>query len=150
MASFFRIFQRATGNRLKSTTTSTNTTNSTSSSNATSSTGEGGKHSFIAKYGGLKGASIVMLVFALTGTTSMRLTRPTLSNVLGMEGSWSQGPWSWRFAYFFVTMPIYSALLISYGYLFGRGPLFKDIALRPYIWLWQQQSRLFRSTSKSK
>lgn len=33
-----------------------------------------------------KNTTIIMLVFALTGTTSMRLTRPALTHLFGLDG----------------------------------------------------------------
>jgi hypothetical protein len=36
---------------------------------------------------GWKETALIMLVFAITGTTSMRLTRPALTHVLGLEGT---------------------------------------------------------------
>ncbi|ORY03259.1 hypothetical protein K493DRAFT_311768 [Basidiobolus meristosporus CBS 931.73] len=74
--------------------------------------------------------SIIMTVFAITGSSTVKIVRPVLKNGFGIEGSWKEGPWSYRGAYLATTLPLYSCVLVTVGTLFGRRPYFQRIALR--------------------
>lgn len=73
---------------------------------------------------------IVFFIFSITGSSAMYVSRhvtvPFVAKLCGMDASqtpWS-GTWSFRLLYLCVMMPTYSALLLSYGTLFGRGAYF--------------------------
>ncbi|CAG8513643.1 4052_t:CDS:2 [Diversispora eburnea] len=72
--------------------------------------------------------TIIFIVFGITGSTTVRLVRPLLNNVLGIE----EGPWSYRFSYLSITLPLYSIILICVGTLFRRQQYFKKIVFRMY------------------
>ncbi|KAI9002391.1 hypothetical protein BC832DRAFT_541027 [Gaertneriomyces semiglobifer] len=78
----------------------------------------------------LKDYTMICIVFAITGSSTVKLVRPLLSSVFGLEGTMWDGPTVFRIAYFFTTFPVYSMILIAVGTLFGRGPYFKAIARR--------------------
>ena len=62
----------------------------------------------------------------------MVFVRPFMKDVLNIEGTIKDGPWSYRFAYFGVMMPIYSTLLLSIGTVFGRYAYFKKFTIKMY------------------
>ncbi|KAL1923523.1 uncharacterized protein VTP21DRAFT_8503 [Calcarisporiella thermophila] len=68
--------------------------------------------------------TVRMAVFAVTGSSSLYVTRPILKNVLGVEGSWRDGPNSFRAAYVVTTIPVYSAMLFAFGALAGQRVFF--------------------------
>ncbi|KAI8821693.1 uncharacterized protein EV422DRAFT_526596 [Fimicolochytrium jonesii] len=74
--------------------------------------------------------SVIFLVFGITGSTTVRVVKPFLERVLGIEGTFIEGPWSYRIAYLLTTLPLYSAILLTVGRIFGRGPYFRAVALR--------------------
>ncbi|KAK9768309.1 hypothetical protein K7432_001147 [Basidiobolus ranarum] len=74
--------------------------------------------------------SIIMTVFAITGSSTVKVVRPVLKDVLGVEGSFTEGPWSYRGAYLATTLPLYSCILVTVGTIFGRRLHFQQIALR--------------------
>ena len=41
---------------------------------------------------------LLSTVFAITGSSTMFLVRPAVSEVLGLQGSMKDGPWSYRIA----------------------------------------------------
>lgn len=63
---------------------------------------------------------LICTVFAITGTSTMILVRPAVKNVLRLEGSFKEGPWSYRIASLVIMSPIYSVLLVAVGTVFGR------------------------------
>ncbi|KAJ9074909.1 hypothetical protein DSO57_1001894 [Entomophthora muscae] len=77
-----------------------------------------------------KDFTIVMSVFAVTGSASVYLTRPFISKGLGLEGSLKDGPWSYRLSYVLIGLPTYSAMLLAFGTLSGKGAYFQPIAKR--------------------
>jgi hypothetical protein len=46
-----------------------------------------------------------MLVFAVTGSSTAYLVRPLVSQHLGLNGSFKDGPWSYRIVSLIVMMP---------------------------------------------
>jgi len=68
--------------------------------------------------------SIIMAVFAITGSSSVKLTRPVVDAVTAVKGSWKEGPNSWRIAYLLTTLPIYSTLLLTFGTIAGQRVFF--------------------------
>ncbi len=67
----------------------------------------------------------VMLVFAITGSLSVLVSRLLLEGVLGLEGSVWSGPWTYRIAYVALIPPSYSVILIGVGTLFVKREFFK-------------------------
>ncbi|KAK9703756.1 hypothetical protein K7432_010569 [Basidiobolus ranarum] len=74
--------------------------------------------------------AVIMTVFSITGSSTMRLVRLGLKNLLGIEGTLRDGPWTFRGAYLATSLPLYSCILITVGTLFGRRLYFQRVALR--------------------
>lgn len=70
-----------------------------------------------------KEAIVICTVFAMTGSTTMFCVRPVL-NSLGIKGSMTEGPNSYRVLSLLTISPIYSVLLITFGTLAGRHLFF--------------------------
>jgi len=75
---------------------------------------------------------VVFTVFAITGSATMYFVRPLLGSVFGLEGSFLEGPWSYRLAYVLLITPTYTAMLLAVGTLFGRRAFFLQSIKR--IW----------------
>jgi len=58
---------------------------------------------------------LLCTVFAITGTSTMVLVRPAVSEVLGLKGSLKDGPWSYRICSIVIMTPVYSAMLVLVG-----------------------------------
>jgi hypothetical protein len=69
---------------------------------------------------------IVLLVFALTGTTVLVIKRPLLSS-LGEEVV--DNIW-FSVAYYILILPIYNIFLLFYGFLLGRFKFFWEFEKR--------------------
>lgn len=74
--------------------------------------------------------SLICTVFAITGTSTMVLVRPAVSQGLGLEGSFKDGPWSYRICSLVIMSPIYSVLLVVVGTVFGRHFYFRHFAVK--------------------
>jgi hypothetical protein len=72
---------------------------------------------------------VILLVFALTGTTVMLLKRPVLAWFTG------DGPQGWVVSavYYLLILPAYNLILLVYGALFGQFRFF-----------WEFEKRFFR------
>lgn len=57
--------------------------------------------------------AIIFTVFSITGSSSMKITRPVVTYLAG-EGTFFGGPWYFTLAYLLCTMPICG--------FFGSGP----------------------------
>ena len=55
---------------------------------------------------------LLCTVFAITGSSTMVLVRPAVSNGLGLHGSLKDGPWSYRICSIVIMTPIYATLLV--------------------------------------
>ncbi|CAG8449006.1 17902_t:CDS:2 [Funneliformis caledonium] len=77
-----------------------------------------------------KELTIILTVFAITGSTTVRIVRPIVTNVFGIEGGFIDGPWSYRLTYLSITLPLYSLILLVVGTIFRRHNYFKGIVLR--------------------
>jgi len=77
----------------------------------------------------LSDALLKCTVFAITGTSSMYFVRPALAN-LGLEGSWREGPNSYRIGSLFIMSPIYTCILLTVGTLAGQHRFFSKVAYR--------------------
>ena len=67
---------------------------------------------------------VVMLVFAVNGALAAYLGQLLLNDVIGIEGSLWSGPWGYRALHLAVIPPMYSALLLVTGTLFGKRAYF--------------------------
>jgi hypothetical protein len=75
---------------------------------------------------------VVLIVFAITGSIAVFLSKLILSSALGLEGSLWSGPWSFRVAYLLLIPPSYSVTLVAVGTLFGKRAYFTRRVMR--IW----------------
>jgi len=73
---------------------------------------------------------IICTVFAITGSSAVYFVKPFLHNVIGLEGSLKEGPWSYRLLYLTFMMPMYSIMLMFVGTIFGRQAYFKKFVIR--------------------
>ncbi|RIA94366.1 hypothetical protein C1645_566860 [Glomus cerebriforme] len=74
--------------------------------------------------------TIIFVVFGITGSTTVKIVRPIVTNVFGIEGSFLEGPWSYRLSYLSITLPLYSIVLLCVGTIFRRYNYFKRIVSR--------------------
>jgi hypothetical protein len=75
---------------------------------------------------------LVLVVFGITGSIAVFLSKLVLSNLLGLDGSLWAGPWSFRVAYLLLIPPSYSVTLVAVGTLFGKREYFTRRVMR--IW----------------
>ena len=75
---------------------------------------------------------IVVVVFGITGSIAVVISRLLLTDLLGLEGSLWAGPWGYRAAYLASIPPSYSLTLVAVGTLFGKREYFSRRALR--VW----------------
>jgi hypothetical protein len=76
--------------------------------------------------------TLLCTVFAISGTTTMVLVRPAVSNILGLHGSMKDGPWSYRLCSIFIMTPIYPIVLVSVGTIFGRHAYFRHFGVKMF------------------
>ncbi|KAF9428282.1 hypothetical protein BGZ76_001992 [Entomortierella beljakovae] len=74
--------------------------------------------------------TIIMGVFAVTGSSTVFFVKPVLKDVLSLEGSMKEGPWSYRIVYLGTTLPLYSCILLTVASVAGRRPYFMKVVLR--------------------
>mmetsp|Transcript_4452 Transcript_4452/g.6767 ORF Transcript_4452/g.6767 Transcript_4452/m.6767 type:complete len:167 (+) Transcript_4452:73-573(+) len=70
---------------------------------------------------------IICSVFAVTGSSSMYFVRPFLPKI-GLEGSFKEGPWSYRIGSLLLVSPMYTLILLLTGSLAGRHNYFAAMA----------------------
>lgn len=75
--------------------------------------------------GGLLHWVVVIVVFGVTGSLSAWFSGWLLGDVLGMEGSFWGGPWSYRIVRLLLIPPCYSVLLVVVGTLAGKKAYFR-------------------------
>ncbi|KAL7530025.1 hypothetical protein ACHAWF_003214 [Thalassiosira exigua] len=76
--------------------------------------------------------ALICTVFGITGTSTMFLVRPAVSDVLGLEGSFKDGPWSYRLCSLVIMTPTYAALLVIVGTAFGRHAYFRHFGVKMF------------------
>ncbi|KAL7430321.1 hypothetical protein ACHAXH_002751 [Discostella pseudostelligera] len=76
--------------------------------------------------------ALICTVFGITGTSTMFLVRPAVSDVLGLKGSFKEGPWSYRICSLVIMTPIYSTLLVIIGTIFGRHAYFRHFSVKMF------------------
>jgi uncharacterized protein DUF6787 len=69
---------------------------------------------------------IILVVFALTGTTVLFIKTPILDFIVGEDVK----TWVHSLVYFILILPIYNILLLIYGSLFGQFQFFWDFEKR--------------------
>ena len=79
------------------------------------------------KVGSARQVWIILLVFALTGSSVVVLRR-----ILKANFDWAHSAW-FTYSYYWLILPFYNLLLLMYGYLFGQFRFF-----------WEFEKRLFR------
>ena len=85
----------------------------------------------------------VLVVFAITGSLTVMLSKLLLQGLFGLEGSFFSGPWSFRVGYLLTIPPSYSVILVVIGTLFGKRQYFTLRVLR----IWGRPLRLLRRVS---
>lgn len=75
---------------------------------------------------------LLCTVFAITGTSTMVLVRPAMSNILGLKGSLKDGPWSYRICSIVIMTPLYACMLVVVGTTFGRHAYFRHFAVKMF------------------
>ncbi|EGD78374.1 hypothetical protein PTSG_09441 [Salpingoeca rosetta] len=73
---------------------------------------------------------IRFIVFGITGSSSVKFATPLLDTLFGIQGSWTEGPWSFRLASLAFVTPIYTVILLVVGTIFGQHHFFKYMALK--------------------
>ena len=74
-----------------------------------------------------KEKTVLCTVFAITGSSSMYFVRPVLPKI-GLEGSFKEGPWTYRIGSLLVMSPLYTTILLVVGTLAGRHNFFAAMA----------------------
>ncbi|MBD0403667.1 DUF6787 family protein [Flammeovirga sp. EKP202] len=74
---------------------------------------------------------VILLVFALTGTTFMYTVKPYVYPLFGITSETST--WIRVLAFFFIGLPCYQVLLLIWGTLLGQFKFF-----------WEFEKRMFR------
>jgi len=69
---------------------------------------------------------IILLVFACTGTTVLFLKRPVVAFFAG-DG---EQPVLFGILYYILILPVYNAILLLYGFLFGQFKFFWEFEKR--------------------
>ncbi|KAK9728698.1 hypothetical protein K7432_000844 [Basidiobolus ranarum] len=72
---------------------------------------------------------VVLLVFALAGSTTARVVSPLL-HAIGIQGGFIAGPWSFRILYFVIMTICYPFILLFFGTIFGKREYFTVIVKR--------------------
>lgn len=71
---------------------------------------------------------VILLVFACTGTTVLFLKRPVVAFFAG-EG---EQPLLFSILYYILILPVYNAILLVYGFLFGQFKFFWEFEKRTF------------------
>jgi hypothetical protein len=74
--------------------------------------------------------ALIFTVFGITGSSSMYFVKPLVHSIIGIDGTFMDGPWSYRLVCLGVLMPAYSLMLVTFGTIAGRHHYFKRQALR--------------------
>ena len=56
--------------------------------------------------------------------------RPAVKDILGIDGSFRDGPWTYRISSIVVMSPIYATLLVAVGTVFGRHVYFRQFSVK--------------------
>ncbi|GMH70594.1 hypothetical protein TL16_g05449 [Triparma laevis f. inornata] len=69
-------------------------------------------------------------IFGCTGSSTMLIVRPAVSNMLQLEGTMKDGPWAYRIGTLLIMFPIYPILLLTFGTLGRRHVYFRHFAVK--------------------
>ncbi|MBK8621493.1 MAG: prolipoprotein diacylglyceryl transferase [Saprospiraceae bacterium] len=69
---------------------------------------------------------VVLLVFALTGTTVLLIKRPIML-LVSPEGNY---PFWFSVLYYILILPVYNLILLIYGFIFGQFSFFWEFEKR--------------------
>ena len=72
----------------------------------------------------------ILVVYSITGTLTLQISRLILNGALNMEGSFVSGSWAFRGVYILVMPPTYSLILIAVGTIFGKHQYFRQRVLK--------------------
>ena len=72
----------------------------------------------------------ICCIFGCTGSSTMLLVRPAVSNMLQLEGTMKEGPWANSIGTVLVKFPVYPILLVTFGTLAGRHTYFRHFAVK--------------------
>lgn len=75
---------------------------------------------------------LLCTVFAITGSSTMFMVRPAMSEVLGLKGSFREGPNSYRICSIVIMTPLYATMLVCVGTVFGRHAYFRHFAVKMF------------------
>lgn len=75
---------------------------------------------------------VILIVFAITGSTSAYLSKPILT-LLGIVRGETNG-WIYWPLYIILIFPVYQVLLVSFGFLFGQ-----------FAFFWSFEKKMLRS-----
>ena len=75
-------------------------------------------------------AAVIFTVFGITGSSSVALVRPALKHTIGLEGTMSEGPWSYRIGSILAVSPVYACVLLTVGTVAGRHTFFSMMATK--------------------
>ena len=67
---------------------------------------------------------IILIVFSITGLSTVIFSSFLLGEVFGLEGNFISGSWLYRLMYLLFIPPSYSVLLVLTGTVFGRRAYF--------------------------
>eukprot|EP00584_Thalassiosira_punctigera_P017544 CAMPEP_0172553270 /NCGR_PEP_ID=MMETSP1067-20121228/49787_1 /TAXON_ID=265564 ORGANISM="Thalassiosira punctigera, Strain Tpunct2005C2" /NCGR_SAMPLE_ID=MMETSP1067 /ASSEMBLY_ACC=CAM_ASM_000444 /LENGTH=207 /DNA_ID=CAMNT_0013341429 /DNA_START=3 /DNA_END=627 /DNA_ORIENTATION=- len=76
--------------------------------------------------------ALICTVFGITGSSTMFLVRPAVSDGLGLKGSMKEGPWSYRICSLVIMTPMYATLLVIVGTVFGRHAYFRHFSVKMF------------------
>jgi len=87
---------------------------------------------------------IILLVFSITGYTSLVIAKPILS-LIGLEQS-NTNPWIYRPLRVLLIFPFYQILIVFYGWLFGQFRFFwnfekKMLSRLGFKWLFKNEEK---------
>ncbi|CAM9264386.1 unnamed protein product, partial [Ectocarpus fasciculatus] len=74
--------------------------------------------------------AVAFVVFGITGTASVTMVRPLMRDVLGIEGSMIEGPWTYRISSLILVSPVYALMLMTLGTLAGRHRFFAGMSYK--------------------
>ena len=74
--------------------------------------------------------SCFILLIDLSIHLSAQQVRPAVKDVLGIQGSFRDGPWSYRICSIVIMSPIYAVLLVGVGTVFGRHFYFRRFSIK--------------------
>lgn len=86
--------------------------------------------------------AVIFVAFGVTGGLTVLVSRLVLNGLLGLEGSFVSGPWSYRLIYLALIPPVYSATLFAVGTLLGKRAFFQRRVVR--LWGWALPASLRR------